>query len=194
MSDLSDFNESEVLYGLRNGSIEAFELIFKKYWERLYTEAMYKLKSHDEAEEIIQGIFVTLWEKRESLVINDLKSYLFVAVRNRVLNQIRSKLTRQQYWDYYKAFIPQQKDLTDDVVNYNGLTDALEDAINHLPQKSRDIFRLNRMEGKSVSEIADSLHLSEKAIEYHLTKSVKELKVHLKDYMTVVLASGSFWL
>ena len=186
MADLSDFNEFEVLLKLRSGSIEAFELIFEKYWSKLYSEALGKLRSHDEAEEITQAIFVTLWEKKETLLISDLKNYLHVSVRNRILNQIRAKLTQQKYWDYYKAFIPQQRALTEDIVNYNVLTDALEDAMNHLPQKSRDIFRLNRMEGKSVAEIANSLHLSEKAIEYHLTKSVKEIKVHLKDYMVML--------
>ncbi len=189
MADLSDFNEPEVLRRLREGSIEAFELIFARYWRKLYTEAFGKLQSHDEAEEITQAIFVTLWEKKETLLISDLRNYLLVSVRNRILNHIRAKLTQQKYWDYYKAFIPQQRTLTEDAVNYNGLSHALEDAMNHLPQKSRDIFRLNRMEGKSVAEIASSLHLSEKAIEYHLTKSVKEIKVHLKDYMVMLCAA-----
>ena len=72
---------------------------------------------------------------------------------------------------------------------YDDLAEAVEVAVNRLPEKSRQVFRLNRLEGKSIREIANLMKLSEKAIEYHLTKSIKELKVHLRDFILVFLIS-----
>lgn len=166
----------------RKGSPEAFEMIFKCHWHRLYTIARSKIQSHDEAEEIVQGIFSTLWEKRASLLITNLSYYLITALRNKIIDDVRAKVIQKKYWEYYKNFIPQQRNVTDEVVIYDDLSEAIEQAVKRLPEKSREVFRLSRLEGRSKQEIAKLLQLSEKAIEYHLTKSLKELKVQLKDY------------
>ena len=184
MPNQTEYNETLLLAELRKGSIVAFEKIFKKHWEPLYHSAKIKLRSHDEAEEVIQNIFSSLWEKRESLFITNLTNYLTTALRNRILNMIRDKMPQEKYWNYYRAFIPQQQDTTDQVVAFDDLNDAVELAVRHLPEKSRQVFKLSRLEGRSNAEIANLLQVSEKAIEYHLTKSLKELRLHLKDFMT----------
>lgn len=189
MPNQTEYNETLLLTDLRKGCVNAFEKIFKHHWEQMYMTAKSKLRSHDEAEEVIQNIFSALWEKRESLLIKNLSFYLNIALRNRILNMIRDKVPQQKYWDYYKAFIPQHQDFTDEVVAFDDLNDAVELAVNHLPEKSRHVFKLSRMEGRSNAEIATLLHVSEKAIEYHLTKSLKELRLHLKDFMTVLFIS-----
>ena len=184
MPNLTDYNEPLLLADLRNGSVQAFEQIFKRHWEPLYRSARTKLGSHEEAEEVIQTIFSGLWEKRKSLLINNLSHYLNTSLRNRILNMIRDRIPQEKYWNYYKTFIPQQQDVTDQVVAFDDLNDAVEVAVSQLPEKSREVFKLSRLEGRSNAEIAGLLKVSEKAIEYHLTKSLKELRVHLKDFMT----------
>ncbi|MEX2234283.1 MAG: sigma-70 family RNA polymerase sigma factor [Cyclobacteriaceae bacterium] len=109
---------------------------------------------------------------------------MHTALRNRILNMIRNKMPQEKYWNYYRTFIPQQQDTTDQVVAFDDLNDAVELAVSHLPEKSRQVFKLSRLEGRSNAEIANLLQVSEKAIEYHLTKSLKELRLHLKDFMT----------
>ena len=182
MPNQPDHNESQLLADLRKGSVAAFETIFKRHWESLYRSARAKLGSHDEAEEVIQTIFSGLWEKRASLLITNLTWYLNTALRNRVLNIIRDKIPQERYWNYYKTFIPRHEDMTDQVVAFDELNDAVELAVKSLPEKSRQVFKLSRLEGRSNAEIATLLQVSEKAIEYHLTKSLKELRVHLKDF------------
>jgi RNA polymerase sigma-70 factor (family 1) len=181
--DVNHHNDEVLLAELRKGDPKAFEGIFRKYWQELYVIAKGKLLSHDDAEEIIQSIFSTLWEKRTSLIIRDLSHYLHVCVRNGVLNHIRTNLTKEKYWSHYKAFLPEHNDVTEQAVAFEELDHALRNAVNSLPEKSRQVFRLSRVEGKSNAEIANMLALSEKAIEYHLTKSLKNLKVLLKDYI-----------
>jgi RNA polymerase sigma-70 factor (family 1) len=180
----TEYNEVLLLADLRNGSVHAFEQIFKRHWEPLYRSARAKLRSHEEAEEVIQNIFSALWEKRETLLITNLSFYLNTALRNRILNIIRDKIPHEKYWSYYKAFIPQQQDVTDEVIALDDLNNAVELAVKSLPEKSRQVFKLSRLEGRSNAEIARLLKVSEKAIEYHLTKSLKELRVHLKDFIT----------
>lgn len=173
-----------LLDNLRNGCVDSFEKIFRQHWEVLYHIAKRKLRSHEEAQEVIQNVFSSLWEKRESQTIINLSHYLQAAVRNRVVNIIRDKLPREKYWNYYKTFIPQHREVTDDLVAFEDLSNAVEVAVNHLPEKSRQVFRLSKMEGMSNAEIADLLKVSEKAIEYHLTKSLRALRVHLRDYIS----------
>jgi RNA polymerase sigma-70 factor (family 1) len=183
MPNQTEYNEALLLADLRKGSVQAFEKIFKQYWESLYRNAKAKLRSHAEAEEVIQGIFSSLWEKRESLLITNLSYYLHTALRNCILNVIRKKIPQEKYWNYYKAFIPKHQNTTELIVAFDELNNAVELAVNHLPEKSRQVFRLSRLEGRSNAEIADLLQVSEKAIEYHLTKSIKELRVRLKDFI-----------
>jgi RNA polymerase sigma-70 factor (family 1) len=177
-------NEHQLLEEVRKGDKSAFEQIFRIYWRELYLVARNKLQSHDEAEEVIQSIFSNLWEKRSTLLINDLSYYLHASVKNRILNIIRSKITKEKYWAYYRNFLPQDAELTAESVAYDDLDAAVQEAVNLLPEKSREVFKLSRMEGKTNAEIARLLSLSEKAIEYHITKSVRTLKVHLKDFIT----------
>ena len=179
--------EEQMLQGLRLGSEHAFEAIFKKHWRPLYNQAYSKVQSREEAEEIVQSIFSTLWEKRDSFLITNLSFYLQTAVRNRVINHIRQRVTQRKYWDYYKNFIPQQKDDTENTVIYDDLSQAIEHAVSKLPKKSQQVFRLSRIEGRSTSEIANRLKLSEKAIQYHLTKSLKEIRIHISDFILTIL-------
>lgn len=184
--NLSGYTDEQLIYLLQQGDRAAFQEIFRRYWNPLYTIGYTRLKSREEAEEIVQELFTTLWTKRDTLLIGNLSHYLFGAVRKRVINQIRSKITHEKYWAYCQAFIPATAETTDENVSYNELNQAIEKAIGELPEKSQEIFRLNRLEGRSVPEIAKSLHLSERAIEYHLTKSMRALRLQLKDFMASI--------
>jgi RNA polymerase sigma-70 factor (family 1) len=183
MPNQANYNETLLLAGLRKGSVSSFEQIFKRHWEPLYQRAKGKLGSHEDAEEIIQSIFSNLWEKRETLLITNLTFYLNTALRNRILNVVRDRIPQEKYWNYYKTFIPLKHDGTEQAIAFDDLSNAVELAVKHLPEKSRQVFKLSRLEGRSNAEIANLLKVSEKAIEYHLTKSLKKLRVHLKDFI-----------
>ena len=189
----SYYNEEEILECLRQGDSEAFKKIFKKYWRQLYADAYSKIGSHEEAEEIIESVFCVLWEKRKTLVITNLPHYLHTAVRNRFLNQVRSKIPQEKYWDYYKNFIPQVSETTEHTVFFDDLSDAFDQALKRLPDKSRQVFRMSRLEGRSIAEVAGLMKLSPKTIEYHLSKSLKELRVYLKDFIVMLVTLPAFY-
>lgn len=141
-----------------------------------------RVRSTDVTKEIVQEIFTSLWDKRATASINHLPSYLFTAVKYKVLNYIDSRLVYEKYWDYYKRYVPTHEDATESAVEFNELMGAIQEGMEHLPEKSKDVFRLNHLEGHSVPEIADLMNLSEKTIHYHLRQSLRKLRTHLKDY------------
>lgn len=189
----SDHRDRDLAHRFRNGDKKAFEEIFDAHWYSLYKNAHAVLRSHEEAEEIVQELFTNLWQKRESLDIADFSNYLFIAMKRRVIDRSRSKIIQAKYWEYYKRHIPSFGETTEEMVSFNELQSTLEEGLRKLPEKSRQIFRLNRMEGRSVSEISGFLQLSERAIEYHLTKSIRELKLHLKNFLAILVIIRMFF-
>jgi RNA polymerase sigma-70 factor (family 1) len=183
----STYSDQHLVEALNKGSEKAFDALFNRYWYKAYQAAYGKVKSKEIAEEIVQDIFMSLWDKRGTLTITNFSNYVKAAIKYQAVDFIRSKLVQQKYWNYYKAYIPQTDNSTEKKVAFNELMDTIEEGMVKIPEKSLRIFYLNRLEGKSVKEIANTLRLSEKAIEYHLTKSLKELKLHLKDFIFFII-------
>jgi RNA polymerase sigma-70 factor (ECF subfamily) len=142
-----------------------------------------KTNSVEGAREIVQEIFMSLWERRSALKVDTLPNYLTVAVKYQVINYIKKQVLDTKYITYYKSFAKVSGEETLHVVEYKNLTDALEHSVQRLPKKTQVVFKLNRLEGKSIAEIATELKLSEKAIKYHITRSLKELRFYLKEFM-----------
>lgn len=179
----SNHTDHELLEAIRHDDEKAFSELFKRYWRKVHAMAYSRVRSKEVTEEIVQELFTSLWDKRASLSINHLPSYLFTAVKYKALNYIESRLVYEKYWNYYKQYVPQQEETTASTVEFNDLMQAMNEGMEHLSEKSKKVFTLNHIEGHSIHEIARLLNLSEKAIQYHLTQSVKKLRVHLKNYI-----------
>jgi hypothetical protein len=113
--------------------------------------------------------------------------------KDRAIRHIRSQVTSKKHTNLFKALVKIFEDDMLEKVELHGLKDALEEGVHQLPDKTQLVFRLNRFEGKSISEIADKLHLSEKAIKYHLSKSIKELRLHLRHFLVSCLLMILFY-
>lgn len=165
---------------LRTGDEMAFQEIYQRFWKKLYAVAYRKVGVKEVAEELIQDIFEKLWNKRESVIIENLDYYLFSAVKYSVINYIKSQITEQKYFDQLKYTDTID---THNVFVINELSKEIEVGITALPAKTQEIFRLSRQEHLSVKEIAAKSQLSEKAVEYHITQALKSLRIHLKEYI-----------
>lgn len=178
----------DLIMALRAGRHDALTEIFRRYWRPLYLHAYQKLRSHELAEEIVQDLFTELWAKREHLFSGataeqHLSSYLYTAIRNKVLNHMRRKLYDRQYWEYCKSSLPTAENTAHQLAEYNDLQNKLDAAIGQLSDKTKEIFVLHKLKGVPVFQISRSLNLSEKAVGYHLTKSTREIRDHLKDFI-----------
>lgn len=147
----------------------AFEELYRSYWRPLYDYAYVKTQDGNVAEEIIQDLFVTLWEKRHTLHIQHLQSYLFGAVRNRVIDYYRRKPFSE---------LESVSDLAtpDYPLFLDELENAIAQAVAQLPPKTREIFLLNRFDNKTAREIARELGLPQRTVEYHITQALRFLK------------------
>ena len=190
LHNCSTYSDGELSDAIRRNDESAFAELFKRYGKEVYRMAYCRVRSREAAEEMVQNLFVALWDKRETLSITSFKSYFYTAVKNRALNVIESLIVKKKYWNYYKNFIPQQENATERAVEYSELLEAIEKGIAFLPEKPKMVFTLNRLEGRSIQEIAGMLNLSTKAVQYHLTRSLKELRLHLKHY----IFSVSVWI
>jgi RNA polymerase sigma-70 factor (ECF subfamily) len=171
-----------LVLGLNQGHSTAFEEIYSRYWFKIYRIAFNQTGNKEEAEELVQDVFLSIWNRRETIVINNLDLYLVISIKNKVYDLIRSKINFRKYQEH---IILKEIDFhfnTDEIVNYTELTDAVEKVLSLLPEKSVHIFKKSRFENMNTKEIALQMKLSEKAVEYHITKSLKFLKENLKDY------------
>lgn len=149
----------------------------------MFLVAYRKLQHKEIAEDLVQNIFARLWKERHTLQIVSLDYYLFSAVRYEVIDQIRTQGTRTKYLDYYQAFSTFEDCNTENTIAFNDLNKAVDESLAILPEKSQEIFKLSRLEHWPVHRIAEHFQLSEKAVEYHLTKATKSLRIQLKDAM-----------
>ncbi|MVT12300.1 RNA polymerase sigma-70 factor [Chitinophaga tropicalis] len=174
----------DILLRLLKASDEkAFRVLYERYWKRLFAVACYKLKNREAAEEIVQNIFVSLWEKRADLQIEKLEEYLFTAVKYKVINYVESLLVRQAGQKQLAGAITDAS--TEDTIIINDLHNAIQQALSCLPPKTREVFTLSRFEKYSVKDIAQHLNLTEKAVEYHITRSLKQMRISLKDFIVI---------
>jgi RNA polymerase sigma-70 factor (family 1) len=161
----------------------AFKEIYTRYWKQLFNAAYHRLGSKETAKELVQNLFLLIWEKRSSLTIANLSNYLQTAIKNRVINYIESSLIQKKYQQHIRETFTNHSAETEAVVQYNEFYQAFEKALQQLPPKTRDVFRMSRFEHLSVKEIALHLNISEKAVEYHITSSLKTLRINLKDFL-----------
>ncbi|MEO6732575.1 MAG: RNA polymerase sigma-70 factor [Ferruginibacter sp.] len=161
----------------------AFKQIYIRYWKPLFISAYSRIGSKEPAKELVQNLFLNVWEKRNALPIVNLKNYLQTAIKNKVINYIEATLVQKKYQQHIRETFSHQSSETEATIQYNELYLAFEKALLQLPAKTRDVFKMSRFEHLSIKEIASRLNISEKAVEYHITSSLKVLRINLKEFM-----------
>jgi RNA polymerase sigma-70 factor (family 1) len=183
-----EFSDKELVVELRSGNEIVFETLFKNYYERLCNYANTFINDMAEAEEMVQGTFLTLWEKHENIEIHtSLKSYLYRAVHNNCLNKIKHYKVRQEHRDEYLKYADIEYEHTSQELIGQELEKQINRAIESLPPQCQTVFKLSRFENLTYNEIAEHLNISVKTIENHMIKALKILREQLKDYLPTLL-------
>jgi len=181
-------NEEDTVKALSEGDEAAFLKIYELYWYKIYLIAYRRLRKKEIAEELTQDLFLKLWEKRKTLKPQKIDNYLSVAIKNAVIDHIHSGLVASKYVDFYKAFGEStSRQQTQDTVEFDDLSHAIERGLSNLPVKTQEVFKLSRLNSWAPDKIAKHLHLSEKTVGYHLTKSLKFMRAYLREYLLLVL-------
>jgi RNA polymerase sigma-70 factor (ECF subfamily) len=172
---------------LKEGNVEAFNQLFYAYSSRLYHFAFGYLKSKEKAEEMVQEIFLKIWDNRGSIKEEfQFRSYLFSIAFNYIKKHFRTKALINKYIDYAVAHGPEEETF-DGETDYSSLRSRVYQLVGQLPEKRREVFIKSRFEGKNAAAIAEELNLSQSTVENHLNLALRFLKQHLKEERLSVL-------
>jgi RNA polymerase sigma-70 factor, ECF subfamily len=183
-----DLPEVELIEKLRSGDEKSFEYVFKTYYPSLAVFAKKYVYDLDLGKELVQDLFVKLYENHENLQINSsLKSYLFKSVQNKCLTHISQTQLRSKHLENV-AVIERERELDgSDHMEQVQLEENIYNSISTLPDQCRRIFKMSRMEGLKNKEIAEELNISIRTVETQISKALKILRESLSKYMLILM-------
>ncbi len=184
--------EEELLNRLKKGNGKAFEEIFRNYFIHLHEYACFYTESYQLSEDIVHDVFFKLWESRETINIHtSIKSYLYRSVHNQCIQYLRHQKVTREHNKIQQAKLEEAL-LLNRLYFETGLKKLFEkeidelvsETISKLPEKTREIYILSRKKNLTNKDIAGQLSITEKAVEYHITKALASIRLALKDYLT----------
>lgn len=190
---MKDIKPSDIVPLLQKGDRKAFETIYRLYSNNLYIIANSYISDRYIAEDLVQEVFVRLWDNREKLSIrSNINGYLFMMVKNKCLDHLRKPR--------HTVSIEEGENLSVGGINFFALQDegaskmieteleqSIYEAIDLLPDACKAVFLKTRMEGMKYREAAHELNISVKTVESHMTKALKHMRVYLKEFLSILL-------
>ena len=178
----------DMLTRIKNGDEQAFKELFTTQYAGLCGYANKFVDDLDQSEEIVQELFLSIWQKRDRLEITaSLEAYLFRAVRNACLNALKHLKIKETYKAANKEVVRQNEASQGDAYIAGELEEKIEIAVESLPPERKKIFKMSRYDGKKYKEIADELNLSVKTVEAQMGKALKYLREALADYFVWII-------
>jgi RNA polymerase sigma-70 factor (ECF subfamily) len=167
----------------------AFESLFHLFHKRIYSFAQGLLSSSPDSEEVVQNVFLALWNQRKNLNISgSFTSYIFAIARNMVYEQIRQKINKEAFSEYYLEHNVEYSFITEEEVAYRELQGKIQHCIDLLPERRREIFVLSRIEKLSYKEIAEKLNISENTVDTQIRHALNVLRRQLTEYLILLLS------
>ena len=160
---------------IKAGDYHAFGILFERYYSLLCNYACKLVKDNFVAEDIVQEIFVRIWETRSTLnITGSVKSYLFIAVKNRSLNKMESETTRREYSNFYR--IHQNDEVSHSELELEEFREHLFRCIQKLPPRCKDVFVESRFKEMKQDQIAEKMHISLKTVKAQVGKALRFLQ------------------
>jgi len=176
-----NISDSELALRIKAGEKTAFQELFERYAPRIYQFSLSYLKNKADAEELVQDIFLKIWEKREMLdVSKNIKSFIFKVAVNTIYDFIRHKNIENAFNDFARANFETDSNNTWHTVIFDEMTANLKELVAKLPEQQQKIFQLSKEEGLASEEIAEKLNLSKRTVENHLYRAVSFLKENFR--------------
>lgn len=179
----------ELWIAIKENQLKGFNILFDRYWCNVYSTAFYYLKDADACTEISHDIFLNIWNRRQALNIQSIKSYLVTSARYHVFKRkqgIRS-IDLKYIQDYKSVDLQTVKNSGEESFNYQELEADINSFLEELPSRVREIFILSRREHLSNQEIASRLSISKRTVENQITNALKHLRMSLKHISIVIM-------
>ena len=183
--------DQKILEHLAKSDVQAFDFLYKKYFLKLYGAVYKRLQNRELTEEVVQELFISLWERRAVLSISTtIEAYLFSSVKYLVIAQYK----KNNLFEKYSNSLNQEaedENFTEQVVAFDELNVAYQDALKLLSERCREVFLLKRT-GLSQRDISERMDISEKTVENQMTKALKILRDALSDFTMIIILGLSF--
>ena len=189
MGTSGNYVEIDLVASLKEGSEKAFELIYDRIANRIYLFILKKVGSKETAEEILQEVFVALWNNRNSIEIDSsLDPYLFKIAKNKIFSFMRSEYVRKKYAEEFSLFMQKHRDNSlEEMMDLKDTHQVLHEKIAELPDKCQTAFRMSRMEHATISQIAERMNISTRTVENYITQALRHLRTHLNTLSTLTV-------
>ncbi|MEO3406453.1 RNA polymerase sigma-70 factor [Mucilaginibacter sp. CAU 1740] len=186
--NLLQHTDQQLLQLMAGDNRDAFTELYNRYWDKTFAVAYHRLDDEHEAEEVVQEVFLSIWQRRAQLKLSHtLATYLSVAVKYRVINHLDKQYRHEQHLDELSFGYDETQDSTTQWLEEKELRERLEQGISQLPEKCRIVFLLSRDENKTYAEIAAELGISQKTVEAHMSKALSSLRQSLRVSLPVLI-------
>lgn len=184
-------SDHQLLQQFKTGDSDAFERIYHTYVTELLDYASHRLSSLEEARDLVQDIFLSLYERRKQLEIKaSLRTYLFTSLKYKIIDHIRKNVHKDQYADLLCFLSEKAENNVFSELVYNDLNAVVEEEIQRLPSRIKEAFLLSRKKHLSISEIAAYMNVSEQTVKNQLTAAMKRLRPVLDKVLILGVLFG----
>ncbi len=186
----------DLLTRLKNGNMLAFDLLYEHYSHKLFSFVFKILKNEDEAEDIVQEVFVKIWESRDKLEdYKLLNSYIFTIAYNNSIDLIRKRINNSKYLEHLRnSSVLQANPATISEAEFNDLSAQVDKLILNLPVRQKQVYLLHREKGLTYPEIAEHMGISKNTVENHMVKALKYLHQNLDSSLLINVLFVSLFL
>jgi RNA polymerase sigma factor (sigma-70 family) len=178
---MKNFSDAELLEQVKGDDHFAFNTLFDRYWKKLYQTALARLGDEIVAQDIVQEIFIKIWQRRESLdVRTSLENYLQGSVRLSVISHFRSKKVSDLQLQNALERVKLLEDSIDSLTDYIEMEKTLEEAVSSMPEMLKKVYLL-RSENHSVKEIAGQLGLADQTVKNYIAEVSRRLRIVISE-------------
>lgn len=173
--------DEEIVRQLKLGDTAAYDLLYERYWKKLYVHVLTRIKDEEAAKDIVQNVFINIWERKETIIVNTtLEQFLMGAAKFQVLNYFRSEKIEERVFDYTLRKFEDASVSINELSDYLDLEKLIEVEIKGFPEKMRHAYLLKHAH-HSTSEIAEKLNLAEQTVSNHICEAMRRIRKRLSE-------------
>lgn len=185
MSRSEQYEERALLQTIAQGDPQAFSVLVSRYWNIIYSQALVYVKSSQAAQDIVQDVFMKIWEKRQALPeIERFDAFLFIIARNHIISGFRKKIALPLP-EAIEENVPEESSYPDDVLACKELQEVIASGIELLPSQQRTAFLLSREEGLTYDAVAIQMGLSRETVKKHIGKALQFLRQYVRAHADI---------
>lgn len=176
------YNEGELLKLVAAGDEHAYRELFHRHWDNVYSVALVLTKSVQLAEDMVQDIFLKIWQKREQFAaVERFEDYLFIMARNHIYTQLKKKTRDDQFRQQVQQYFDDGTNNAEVQLLTKETQLRINQAVEQLTPQQQLVYRMSRDQGLSHEEIAEKLNISRNTVRNHIVQSLKQIREHLND-------------